>query len=98
MMGLFGGRGTRRAGPTLDGLITFFGSHQALRAESVLKKAGVEVRLVPGPREISPNCGVALRFPLEREAEVLAFLAAGKAQYEALHDYPESPDTKGGPR
>lgn len=93
---MFGSRGAKQAGPALDGLITFFGSHQALRAESVLKKAGVAVRLVPGPREISPNCGVALRFPLGREEEVVAFLAAGKAQYEALHHYPES--TQGGSR
>ena len=73
----------------LDGLLTFFGSYHALRAESVLKKAGHKVRLVPGPRAISPNCGVALRFAHERKEETAALLEKSSVQYEAMHDYPE---------
>jgi hypothetical protein len=82
---------TRRvpAGAPLEGLITFYGSYHALRAESVLKKAGHTVRLVPGPRAISPNCGVALRFAFEREAETRAVLEAAAVQFEAIHHYPE---------
>jgi Protein of unknown function (DUF3343) len=81
----------------LDGLLTFFGSYHALRAESVLKKAGHEVRLVPGPRAISPNCGVALRFVYERKEETQAVLSQGSVQYEAIHHYPEQPEHDGDP-
>jgi len=73
----------------LDGLLTFFGSYHALRAESVLKKAGHSVRLVPGPRAISPNCGVALRFAHERKDETAALLEKSSVQFEAIHHYPE---------
>jgi hypothetical protein len=73
----------------LEGVVTFFGSHHALRAESVLKKAGQAVRLVPGPREISPNCGVALRFMHEKKEEIADLLQRGAVQYEAIHHYPE---------
>ncbi len=81
----------RRAAPKrpLDGMVTFSGSYHAMRAESVLRKAGFEVRLVPGPRAISPNCGVALRFDHAKRAEVEAALAGGSVQVEALHHYPE---------
>jgi hypothetical protein len=81
----------RHAAPRqpLEGLLTFFGSYHALRAESVLKKAGHVVRLVPGPRAISPNCGVALRFVHERKEETAAVLEQGSVQYEAFHHYPE---------
>ena len=81
----------RRAatGIPLDGLLTFFGSYHALRAESVLRKAGHAVRLVPGPRAISPNCGVALRFDIGRRDEVQAVLTQCSVQIEALHHYPE---------
>lgn len=82
------GRPQARREP-LDGLLTFFGSYHALRAESVLKKAGHSVRLVPGPRAISPNCGVALRFDHERRDDVAALLDRGSVQYEAIHHYPE---------
>jgi hypothetical protein len=77
-------------GEPLDGLLTFFGSYHALRAEGVLKKAGHHVRLVPGPREISPNCGVALRFAHERKEETAALLEKSAVQYEAIHLYPET--------
>jgi hypothetical protein len=70
--------------------MTFFGSHHALRAESVMKKAGLPVRLIPGPREISPNCGVALRFSYAHREEALSLLQASSVQYEAVHHYPES--------
>ena len=73
----------------LDGLLTFFGSYHALRAESVLKKAGHVVRLVPGPRAISPNCGVALRFAHERKEETAVILKQSLVQFEAMHHYPE---------
>ena len=72
----------------LEGVMTFFGSYHALRSESVLKKAGFPVRLIPGPREISPNCGVALRFPYERREEAVAVLKQNSVQFEAVHHYP----------
>jgi hypothetical protein len=43
-----------------DGLVTFFASLHAMRAEKVLKKHDFDCLLIPGPREISPHCGVAL--------------------------------------
>jgi hypothetical protein len=79
----------------LDGMVTFYGSYHAMRAESVLRKAGFEVRLVPGPRAISPNCGVALRFDHGKRPDVQAALAEGSVQVEAIHHYPES--GRGGP-
>jgi hypothetical protein len=71
----------------LDGLISFFASHHALRAEAVLKRAGFSVQLVPGPKELSPNCGVALRFEYARRAAVLARLAEQRVQIDEVHRY-----------
>jgi len=33
----------------------------ALKAESILKKAGIAHKLIPVPRQISSDCGVCLR-------------------------------------
>jgi hypothetical protein len=87
---MFGRNARGKGGDGLEGVMTFFGSHHALRAESVLKKAGFPVRLIPGPREISPNCGVALRFSFDRREEAVSLLVAKSVQYEAVHHYPES--------
>lgn len=73
----------------LEGVITFFGSHHALRAEKVLTGEGFEVALIPGPREISPNCGVALRFDYSRKEECSQILERTSVQIEAMHHYPE---------
>jgi len=89
-MALFGRKETAGRREGLEGVITFFGSHHALRAEGVMKRAGFPVRLIPGPREISPNCGVALRFSYDRREEALTVLKEGSVQYEAVHHYPET--------
>jgi Protein of unknown function (DUF3343) len=70
-----------------DGLISFFASHHAIRAETLLMRAGHASQIIPGPKELSPNCGVALRFTLARRDEVLALLSAGHVQIEAIHPY-----------
>ena len=41
-------------------VLTFPSSHYALKAEKVCKDAGIRVVLIPLPREISADCGVAL--------------------------------------
>ena len=53
----------------LDGIITFFGAHHALKGEKMLTEKGIKVKLIPGPREISPNCGTALRFDYNKRAD-----------------------------
>ena len=72
---------------TLDGLVTFYASHHAVRAEKVLKKNNFTAMLVPGPREISPNCGVALQFEYALVEQVSQTLKKNKVQIEALHQY-----------
>lgn len=74
----------------LDGVITFFASHHAMRAEKVLKEQGVDVKLVPGPRELSPTCGVALRFPYAEAGRVQALLAAAAVETEQVACFPEA--------
>ena len=73
---------------SLEGVVTFFGSHHALRAENVLRKNGYRAVLIPGPREISPNCGVALRFDFTKKDEVMSLFSQSFVHYEEIHRYP----------
>jgi hypothetical protein len=69
------------------GVVSFFASEHAMRAERMLQRAELPARLVPGPREVSPNCGVAVAFVWEQEPEVEQALKDSKIRYEAIHRY-----------
>jgi Protein of unknown function (DUF3343) len=69
------------------GVVSFFASEHAMRAERMLQRAGLQARLVPGPREVSPNCGVAVAFVWEHEPDVERALADSKIRFEAIHRF-----------
>ncbi|HEY5996314.1 MAG TPA: DUF3343 domain-containing protein, partial [Candidatus Deferrimicrobiaceae bacterium] len=53
-------------------VMIFRGTHQVLSAEKALKGGGVPVRLIPVPRRLTSDCGLAVRLqeqflPLARE-------------------------------
>jgi hypothetical protein len=76
------------------GVVSFFASEHAMRAERVLQRADIPARLVPGPREVSPNCGVAVAFRWEDEAAVEHALADAKVRFEAIHPYELDDDSR----
>lgn len=45
-----------------DYVAVFHSVHRVLKAEKVLKAAAVDFRLIPAPRQISADCGLALSF------------------------------------
>lgn len=80
----------------LDGLATFYSWHHALRAEKVLARLEMQVTLIPAPREISSNCGTALRFDYMQLQAVQEVLAKSRVQVEAFHFYvPELERSRG---
>ena len=41
-------------------LLTFRNTHKLIKAERVLRGRGVEVEVIPTPKEISSECGMSL--------------------------------------
>ena len=66
-------------------IITFFTVHQALRAEKVLMEAGFKISMIPVPRELSSDCGIALAFACEEEMKVKAVLDSNTVKTECIH-------------
>jgi hypothetical protein len=58
-------------------VVLFDSTHQALRAEAVLKEAGIPHAVINTPREFSVDCGISLRIDTASEK------AAGRALREA---------------
>ncbi len=62
------------AGPSEKCILVFASVHQVMKVEKALKTKGLRPDLVPMPRAISSDCGVALELPLEVKEKALRFL------------------------
>ncbi|OGQ88789.1 MAG: hypothetical protein A2512_04090 [Deltaproteobacteria bacterium RIFOXYD12_FULL_56_24] len=54
----------------------FLSIHYVLKAEQLLKAGGIPLDVVPVPREISGDCGMAITFAPAQLAEVQSILGA----------------------
>lgn len=45
-----------------DLIAIFHSIHRVMQAEKVLKGAGADILLIPAPRKLSADCGLAIRF------------------------------------
>ena len=69
---------------------TFFTTHAALRAEELVKRAGIPAKLIPAPRHLSADCTIALAFPSEFRDQVGSILGAHGVEASGFHlgDWP----------
>jgi hypothetical protein len=70
------------------GVILFHTNSSALRAEKILLKNGLRVKLIPTPREFSSDCGVALRFNGIDESRVQELLTSANVETASFHKMP----------
>ena len=62
--------------PTGSYVAIFFSIHYVLKAEQLLKAGNIPLDVVPVPREISGDCGMAITFDSDQLAAVQGILAA----------------------
>lgn len=63
--------------PAAFAIATFHSTHMVLKAEKLLKDAGLAgVRLVPVPSQVSSDCGVSVRFAAAHVARAVELLHA----------------------
>ena len=73
------------ANPSAKCLLVFASVHQVMKAEKILQKKGLKIDLVPMPREISSDCGVAVELPMELYEEVLVCLRESRLPISASY-------------
>jgi uncharacterized SAM-binding protein YcdF (DUF218 family) len=56
--------------PTDFFVLTFDSTHHAIRAENLLKKAGLDIDMIPTPRDITSNCGLSIKFSVDNLGQV----------------------------
>lgn len=71
------------------GVVLFHTTSAALRAEKVLQSAKIALKLIPTPRELSSDCGVALRFNWQEAPAVEHILKEAKIDVSGIHELPQ---------
>lgn len=64
---------------------TFHITQHALIFEKILKSKGIEVKLMPVPRQVSSSCGTAAKIPCELEDEIKKWCIEENIEIEAFH-------------
>ena len=67
-------------------IIRFQSAHQALKAEKALKSCSLRCRMIPIPRNLSPDCGIALQIACELKEQAEAALLDKCIQFEGFYD------------
>jgi len=65
-------------------VVLFYSTSAAIRAESLAQKVGLEVKLIPVPRQLSSDCGVCLRFTTGHAKRVRSLLEDKHVEYDAM--------------
>jgi hypothetical protein len=66
-------------------ILIFRGTHQVLSAEKRLKGANVPMRLIPVPRRLTSDCGLAIRVPFGEKDRVREILSAARLLPFSVH-------------
>ena len=59
-------------------LAVFNSAHKVMKAEDILKGLGLPVLLIPAPRALSTDCGLAIRYSDDESNDVMRVLASEK--------------------
>ena len=59
-------------------LAVFNSSHRVMKAESILKALGLSILLIPAPRQLLTDCGLAIRFSENERAMVMQALVQNR--------------------
>ena len=66
-------------------VVLFRSSSHALRAEKVLRGAGISNKMIPTPRQLSSDCGMSLRFDRADEEQVARVLSEHEVPINGFH-------------
>lgn len=69
--------------PTYGVLLVPSVSH-ALRAEKLVQQAGIDCKLIPTPRQLSSDCGTALRFRWDDRTAVQSAVEKAGLDHDGL--------------
>lgn len=67
-------------------IITFYTTYDSLKAEEVLKEAGLKINVRPIPREISSDCGLGIGGEVEDREKIIEALNRFQVEYDNIYE------------
>ena len=67
------------------GVILFYTTAAVMRAEKLLIRNSVAVKLIPPPRQFSSDCGIALQFNWTDNEKISRILAEAAVEIDSVH-------------
>lgn len=68
-----------------DVVAIFHSVHKVMKAEKLLKQEKCEILLIPVPRQLTSDCGLAIRYAESDRQKIEAFLEAKELPPEELY-------------
>jgi len=68
------------------GVLLFLSTNWALKAERAAKRTGFDIKLIPTPRQLSSDCGTALRFSWEDREALAQALSERGVSFERMEE------------
>lgn len=68
-----------------DLVAIFHSIHRVMKAEKILKQAQKNILLIPVPRQLTSDCGLAIRFEASLLGEIEDVLATAGLEIQELH-------------
>ena len=73
------------SGENVYSVALFHTNSAVLRAEKILLREGFTIKLIPVPRHLSSDCGIALRFDRNAETRVSEILETVGVSVSSIH-------------
>lgn len=67
------------------GVVLFHTTSSAMRAEKTLLRGGLDIKMIPTPRQFSSDCGIALRFDQNQTPVVQQMLESARVEIAGIH-------------
>jgi hypothetical protein len=67
------------------GVVLFHSTAHAIRGEKVLLDAGFAIKMIPTPRQLSSDCGMALRFGWQDRQGIAGTLETRMVPINGIH-------------
>ena len=68
------------------GVVLFHTTSAVMRAEAKLLSAGLQIQLIPTPREFSSDCGISIRFQWRDNDRVNELISQEKLEFDSIQE------------
>ena len=67
-------------------VVTYYTTAEAMATKKLCEKNSIDGRLIPAPRSLSADCGIAWRSPVDLRERLTEALAQAEIEFAGIHE------------